>query len=101
MPSPGKINWLHTPGGPGIRFDSHIYATYKVPPNYDSMIAKLISYGDTRETAIARMRQALDELVIDGIKTNIELHQKIIRNPAIKQGGFNIHYLEKMLKDEE
>ena len=101
MPSPGKINWLHTPGGPGIRFDSHIYATYKVPPNYDSMIAKLISYGDTRETAIARMRQALDELVIDGIKTNIELHQKIIRNPTVKQGGFNIHYLEKMLKDEE
>lgn len=100
MPSPGKINWLHTPGGPGIRFDSHIYASYKVPPNYDSMIAKLISYGDTRETAIARMRQALDELVIDGIKTNIELHQKIIRNPQVRQGGFNIHYLEKMLKEE-
>lgn len=100
MPSPGKINWLHTPGGPGIRFDSHIYASYKVPPNYDSMIAKLISYGDTRETAIARMRQALDELVIDGIKTNIELHQKIIRNAVVREGGFNIHYLEKMLKEE-
>lgn len=100
MPSPGKINWLHIPGGPGIRFDSHIYASYKVPPNYDSMIAKLISYGDTRETAIARMRQALDELVIDGIKTNIELHQKIIRNPIVRQGGFNIHYLEKMLREE-
>jgi acetyl-CoA carboxylase biotin carboxylase subunit len=100
MPSPGKINWLHTPGGPGIRFDSHIYSSYKVPPNYDSMIAKLISFGDNRETAIARMRQALDELVIDGIKTNIELHQKIIRNATVKQGGFNIHYLEKMLKEE-
>lgn len=99
MPSPGKIEWMHTPGGPGIRFDSHLYASYSVPPNYDSMIAKLISFGDNRETAIARMRQALDELVIDGIKTNTELHQRIIRNPVVKQGGFNIHYLEKMLKE--
>jgi len=100
MPSPGKIDWVHTPGGPGIRFDSHIYSSYKVPPNYDSMIAKLISFGDTRENAVARMRQALDELVIDGIKTNITLHQTIIRNAVVKQGGFNIHYLEKMLKEE-
>lgn len=100
MPSPGKIEWMHTPGGPGIRFDSHLYASYTVPPNYDSMIAKLISYGDNRETAIARMRQALDELVIDGIKTNTELHQRIVRNPIVKQGGFNIHYLEKMLEEE-
>lgn len=100
MPSPGKIEWMHTPGGPGIRFDSHLYASYSVPPNYDSMIAKLISYGDDRDTAIARMRQALDELVIDGIKTNTELHQRIIRNPVVKQGGFNIHYLEKMLKED-
>lgn len=100
MPCPGKINWVHTPGGPGIRFDSHIYSSYTVPPNYDSMIAKLISYGDTRESAIARMRQALDELVIDGIKTNIELHQKIMRNAGFKTGGTNIHYLEKMLKEE-
>lgn len=100
MPCPGKINWVHTPGGPGIRFDSHIYSSYTVPPNYDSMIAKLISYGDTRESALARMRQALDELVIDGIKTNIELHQKIMRNSGFKTGGTNIHYLEKMLKEE-
>jgi acetyl-CoA carboxylase biotin carboxylase subunit len=100
MPSPGKIEWMHTPGGPGIRFDSHLYATYTVPPNYDSMIAKLISYGDNRETAMARMRQALDELVIDGIKTNTELHQRIVRNAVVKQGGFNIHYLEKMLKED-
>ena len=99
MPSPGKIEWMHTPGGPGIRFDSHLYASYSVPPHYDSMIAKLISYGDDRDTAVARMRQALDELVIDGIKTNTELHQRIIRNPVVKQGGFNIHYLEKMLKE--
>ena len=99
MPCPGKIRWLHTPGGPGMRFDSHIYSDYTVPPHYDSMIAKLISYGDTRESAIARMRQALDEMVIDGIKTNIELHQKIMRDSGFKTGGTNIHYLEKMLKD--
>ena len=101
MPCPGKITWLHTPGGPGIRFDSHIYTSYTVPPHYDSMIAKLISYGDCRETAIARMRQALDEMVIDGIKTNIELHQKILKDPGFKSGGMNIHYLEKMLKEEK
>ncbi len=101
MPCPGKITWLHTPGGPGIRFDSHIYTSYTVPPHYDSMIAKLISYGDCRETAIARMLQALDEMVIDGIKTNIELHQKILKDPGFKSGGMNIHYLEKMLKEEK
>ena len=101
MPCPGKITWLHTPGGPGVRFDSHIYTSYTVPPYYDSMIAKLISYGDCRETAIARMRQALDEMVIDGIKTNIELHQKILKDPGFKSGGMNIHYLEKMLKEEK
>jgi len=101
MPCPGKITWLHTPGGPGIRFDSHIYTSYTVPPHYDSMIAKLISYGDSRETAMARMRQALDEMVIDGIKTNIELHQKILKDPGFKSGGMNIHYLEKMLKEEK
>jgi acetyl-CoA carboxylase, biotin carboxylase subunit len=99
MPSPGTIRWLHQPGGPGIRFDSHIYSSYTVPPNYDSMIGKLISYGDTREEACARMRNALDELVIDGIKTNIELHQRILRDKDFLAGGTNIHYLEKMLKD--
>src|SRR6201990_3308070 len=77
MPSPGTIKLLHQPGGPGIRFDSHIYSSYTVPPNYDSMIGKLISYGSSREEACARMRNALDEIIIDGIKTNIELHQKI------------------------
>jgi acetyl-CoA carboxylase biotin carboxylase subunit len=101
LPCPGKITWLHTPGGPGVRFDSHIYASYTVPPHYDSMIAKLITYGDTREAAIARMRHALDEFIIEGIKTNIELQQTIMDNSGFKQGGMNIHYLEKMLRKEE
>ena len=99
MPSPGKIKVLHQPGGPGIRFDSHIYTSYVVPPHYDSMIGKLISYGNTREEALARMRNALDEIIIDGIKTNIELHQRIMRDKAFIQGGTNIHYLESMLKE--
>lgn len=99
MPSPGTIRLLHQPGGPGIRFDSHIYSSYTVPPNYDSMIGKLISYGKTREEAIARMRNALDEIIIEGIKTNIELHQRIMRDKAFIQGGTNIHYLESMLKE--
>lgn len=98
MPSPGTIKLFHQPGGPGIRFDSHIYSSYTVPPNYDSMIGKLISYGATREEALARMRNALDEIVIDGIKTNIELHQQIMRDKAFIDGGTNIHYLEQMLK---
>lgn len=99
MPSPGTIKILHQPGGPGIRFDSHIYSSYTVPPNYDSMIGKLISYGNTREEAFQRMRNALDEIIIDGIKTNLELHMRILNDAAFKQGGTNIHYLEKMLKD--
>ncbi|KTD75558.1 acetyl-CoA carboxylase biotin carboxylase subunit [Legionella waltersii] len=99
MPSPGKIKILHQPGGPGIRFDSHIYSSYTVPPNYDSMIGKLISYGSTRAEAMARMRNALDEIVIDGIKTNVELHHRIMHDKAFMEGGTNIHYLEKMLKD--
>ena len=99
MPSPGTIRILHQPGGPGIRFDSHIYSSYTVPPNYDSMIGKLISYGETRAEAIARMRNALDEIIIDGIKTNIDLHRRIINDKAFIEGGTNIHYLEKMLKD--
>lgn len=99
MPSPGTIKLLHQPGGPGIRFDSHIYSSYTVPPNYDSMIGKLISYGVTREEALARMRNALDEIIIDGIKTNIELHHRILHDHAFIAGGANIHYLEKMLKD--
>lgn len=99
MPSPGTIKLLHQPGGPGIRFDSHIYSSYTVPPNYDSMIGKLISYGATRAEAIARMRNALDEIIIDGIKTNIELQQRILHDKSFVDGGTNIHYLEKMLKD--
>lgn len=99
MPSPGTIKVLHQPGGPGIRFDSHIYSSYTVPPNYDSMIGKLISYGANREEAFGRMCNALDEIIIDGIKTNIELHQRILQNKAFQKGGTNIHYLENMLKD--
>ncbi len=99
MPSPGKINILHQPGGPGIRFDSHLYASYTVPPHYDSMIGKLISYGEDRATAIARMKNALDEIVIDGIKTNINLQKRILNDAGFVAGGTNIHYLEKMLKD--
>ncbi len=98
MPSPGTIRLLHQPGGPGIRFDSHVYSSYVVPPHYDSMIGKLISYGATREEAFGRMRNALDEIIIDGIKTNIELHQRILRDKEFIQGGTNIHYLEKLLK---
>ncbi len=94
IPSPGTIQLYHPPGGPGIRVDSHIYASYKVPPHYDSMIAKIIAYGDTREVAINRMKNALNELVIDGIKTNIALHKKILNDPGFIKGGTNIHYLE-------
>jgi acetyl-CoA carboxylase biotin carboxylase subunit len=99
MPSPGTIRLLHQPGGPGIRFDSHVYSSYVVPPHYDSMIGKLISYGSTREEAFGRMRNALDEIIIDGIKTNIELHQRILRDKEFIHGGTNIHYLEKLLKE--
>ncbi|WP_131781150.1 acetyl-CoA carboxylase biotin carboxylase subunit [Legionella gresilensis] len=99
MPSPGTIRLLHQPGGPGIRFDSHIYSSYTVPPNYDSMIGKLISYGKTRKEAIGRMRNALDEIIIEGIKTNIELHQRIMHDKGFVEGGTNIHYLESMLKE--
>jgi acetyl-CoA carboxylase biotin carboxylase subunit len=101
IPSPGKITLFHAPGGPGIRMDSHIYSSYSVPPNYDSLIGKLIVYGDNREHALARMRRALDEIVVSGIKTNIELHQKLLRDPAFNQGGTSIHYLEKLLKNEQ
>jgi len=98
MPSPGKINLFHAPGGPGIRVDSHIYNGYVVPPYYDSMVAKIISYGETRAIAIAKMQNALDEIVIEGIKTNITLHQKILRDKNFQRGGTNIHYLENLLK---
>lgn len=97
IPSPGRITRFHPPGGLGIRWDSHIYAGYSVPPNYDSMIGKLITYGENRGVAIARMRHALNEIVIEGIKTNIELHKEIMADENFQNGGTNIHYLEKKL----
>ncbi len=97
MPSPGPVKLWHAPGGPGIRVDSHLYSGYSVPPNYDSMIAKIISHGDTRDTAIARMRNALSELVVEGIKTNTPLHKEIMALAAFQQGGQDIHYLERRL----
>jgi len=96
-PSPGLItNWL-TPGGPGVRVDSHIYSGYRVPPHYDSMIAKLIAYGDTREQAIARMRIALSEMVVEGVQTNIALHRELMQDARFFEGGASIHYLEQKL----
>lgn len=97
MPSPGTIERYHPPGGPGIRIDTHIYGGYSVPPHYDSMIGKLIAYGNTREEALARMLGALDEISITGINTNIELHKEIIGDANFQAGGTNIHYLEKKL----
>jgi acetyl-CoA carboxylase biotin carboxylase subunit len=97
VPCPGTITDFHPPGGPGIRLDSHIYSGYKVPPYYDSLIAKVIAHGETRDLALARMRTALDEMVVDGIKTNLPLHQDIFRDSSFKTGGTNIHYLEKWL----
>jgi acetyl-CoA carboxylase biotin carboxylase subunit len=96
-PSPGLITVLHLPGGPGIRVDTHIYQGYRVPQYYDSMIGKLIAHGCDRETAIARMSTALHEIVIDGIKTNVPLHQDIMTDAGFISGGMNIHYLEKKL----
>jgi len=99
MPCPGTIDGFHAPGGPGVRVDSHIYDGYKVPPDYDSMIGKIITHGEDRSTAIARMRIALDELVLNGIKTNVPLHKWLLLDPGFIKGGFNIHYLEKRLAD--
>ena len=99
-PSPGRILAWHMPGGPGIRVDSHAYASYVVPPHYDSMIGKIISYGDTREQAIARMTIAMSEMVVEGILTNIPLHRKLMRDTHFRDGGTSIHYLEAMLADE-
>lgn len=97
MPSPGKVTHYHAPGGAGIRMDSHLYSGYSVPPNYDSLIGKLISYGNTRESAIARMQTALKEIGIDGIKTNVQLQRDIMDDSHFQMGGTNIHYLEKKL----
>ncbi len=99
-PSPGRITTYHIPGGPGIRVDSHVYQNYYVPPYYDSLIGKLIAYGDTREQAIARMRIALSEMVVEGIDTNIPLHQELMQDSEFMRSGVNIHYLEaKLAKD--
>jgi acetyl-CoA carboxylase biotin carboxylase subunit len=97
MPSPGPIRLWHAPGGPGVRVDSHVYSGYNVPPHYDSLIGKVITHGDTREAAIARMRNALAEMVIEGIKTNVALHQEIFNHQAFQKGGTDIHYLERRL----
>ncbi|MEE4278262.1 MAG: acetyl-CoA carboxylase biotin carboxylase subunit, partial [Halieaceae bacterium] len=99
MPSPGRITTFHAPGGPGIRVDSHIYDGYTVPPFYDSLIAKVIAYGEDRDQAMARMRQALDELVIEGIRTNTQLHRELVRDASFMAGGVSIHYLESKLED--
>ena len=97
LPSPGTVSFFHAPGGNGVRVDSHLYSGYKVPPNYDSLIGKLITYGATRDEALMRMRNALDELVVDGIKTNTPLHRELVRDEGFCKGGVNIHYLEKKL----
>ena len=97
MPSPGLVNLWHAPGGPGIRVDSHIYSGYRVPPFYDSMIGKIIAHGSSRDAAVARMKIALSETVIEGIKTNVPLHQEIFQHAAFQKGGTDIHYLEKRL----
>ena len=100
-PSPGRITTWHAPGGPGVRVDSHAYTNYFVPPNYDSMIGKIIVHGDTREQALARMRTALAEMVIEGIKTNIPLHRELMVDASFIAGGTNIHYLEEWLSQRE
>jgi acetyl-CoA carboxylase biotin carboxylase subunit len=97
MPSPGKVNFYHAPGGPGIRMDSHLYSEYEVPAHYDSLLGKLIAHGNNRQIAIKRMQIALEEIVIDGIKTNIPLHQDMLKDANFQKGGTNIHYLEKKI----
>jgi len=99
VPSPGKVAEWHAPGGPGVRMDSHLYAGYPVPPFYDSLIGKLITWGDDRPTALARMRIALDEMVIEGIRSNIALHRRIVTDSAFAAGGTDIHYLEQKLQN--
>ena len=100
-PSPGKITSYHPPGGPGIRVDSHVYQGYTVPPNYDSMVGKVIAYGATREQAVARMRVALSEMVVEGIQTNIPLHRELLNDTRVLRGGVSIHYLEQKLALEQ
>ena len=97
VPSPGRITRFHVPGGPGIRVDSHVYADYFVPPHYDSLIGKVIAHGDTREQAFARMRVALSEMVVEGIQTNLPLHQELLNDAAFIRGGTSIHFLEERM----
>jgi acetyl-CoA carboxylase biotin carboxylase subunit len=97
MPCPGTVTMYHPPGGLGVRVDSHLYSGYTVPPTYDSMISKVITWGEDRDAALARMRSALDEMVIEGIRCNIPLQQRLVRDSAFMEGGVNIHYLEKKL----
>ncbi len=99
-PSPGEVSYFHPPGGNGIRVDSHLYTGYRVPPFYDSLVAKIISYGSTRETALNRMKVALDETVVEGIKTNIPLHRRLVRDAGVRRMDYNIHYLEQLLSDD-
>jgi len=99
-PSPGRITQFHVPGGPGIRVDSHVYANYFVPPNYDSLIGKVVAWADTREQAIAKMRIALSEMIVEGIDTNLPLHQELMLDSAFLRGGTNIHYLEEKLSKQ-
>ena len=96
-PSPGLVEMFHPPGGLGVRVDSALYAGYRVPPHYDSLIAKLIAYGRTREEAIARMRRALREFVITGVKTTIPLHERILQDPDFIAGDYTIHWLERFV----
>jgi acetyl-CoA carboxylase biotin carboxylase subunit len=100
-PSPGRIQSWHAPGGPGIRVDSHAYAGYYVPPNYDSMVGKVIAYGATRDQAIRRMQIALSEMVVEGIQTNIPLHRELMEDARFAEGGTNIHYLEQKLANKK
>jgi len=97
MPSPGLVKHFHAPGGKGVRMDSHLYSGYSVPPHYDSLIGKIITWGETRDEAMAKMRNALDEIVIDGIKSNVALHKYLLNDKGFIEGGVNIHYLEKKL----
>ena len=97
MPSPGLVKHFHAPGGNGVRMDTHLYSGYTVPPNYDSLIGKVITWGANREESMARMRNALDEIIIDGIKSNVPLHRDLLRDKGFCEGGVNIHYLEKKL----
>jgi acetyl-CoA carboxylase biotin carboxylase subunit len=100
MPSPGTIKTFHAPGGHGVRVDSHIYSGYAVPPHYDSLIGKLITHGDSRDIALKKMRQALDELIVEGIRTNAALHRELVVDSSFVAGGVSIHYLESKLEHE-